>query len=86
MGTNPSHIYYDVDKREVVQKEEYKITVTRNLISGIPQGTELRIYGGPLVTVESGSFAFTGEAEGSKWVRLSHSLFIDWSGNVPVGP
>lgn len=83
---NPSHIYLDVASGEVMQKGDHPITVSRNLITGIPDGAEVRVSGRAPVIVDGGEFSFSDEPEGNKWVRLTHPLYIDWAGNVPVGP
>lgn len=86
-GTNPNAIYWNIAAGELRHKEPFPITVARNLISDIPEGTEARVSGRPpAAIVQDGALLFEGEAEGHRWVMLMHPLYLNWSGNVPVGP
>lgn len=83
--TDPNAIYYDLTTQAVAEKQAFPITVSRNLISGIPAGTKA-CFGDGSEIVDDGSIEFVANVEGTEFVMLVHPHYINQEIEVEVGP
>lgn len=81
-GATANNVYYD----EGVQfKQQFPITVTRNLIAGIPPGTSVGVNHITDI-VDDGEFEFVADVEETVRVTLSHPHYLYESVAVETGP
>lgn len=83
-GTDPNSIYFD--DGAVKERQPFPITVSHGQITGIPPGTVARVSGASQETIATGTLGFVADEAGTRWVRLTHPHYLDWAGNVAVGP
>lgn len=83
-GTDPNSIYFD--DGAVKERQPFPIAVNHGGITGIPDGTVARVAGRPQPDVEDGVLTLEADEAGTRWVRLTHPHYLDWAGNVAVGP
>jgi hypothetical protein len=78
-------IYYDLAAKSVQEKMLFALEVSRNCISGLPQGTAVQ-YSSERVIVDDGSAEFEADVEEELLVYLDHPHFVSQYVTVPTGP
>lgn len=80
-----NNIYLDTALQKVEFKQAFPIAVSRNLVTGIPAGTEATFYGEPEI-VNDGAIEFEADVEETLQITLEHPHFIYQVIAVETGP